>query len=137
MASTSARARTGCASSTSRGTPYDREVRRYLAGELEGSPPHPEGYLSATATRLVNDHLEQALSARDAGREPPPLPQERILPHLHNTWVDTGRAIFANWLSLVYRLTDLVRGRPFMDGVDPDDPLDLGPPRPPLDPVDP
>jgi len=107
---------------------YAREVRRYLDGELEGSPPHPSGYLSPAATRLVNEHLEAAIIARDAGREPPPLPEEQILPHLDNTWIDTGRSVFANWLGLVYRHTDLVRGRPFMDGVDSDDPLGLGPP---------
>ena len=39
--------------------------------------------------------------------------------------------MFANWLGLVYRHTDLVRGKPFMDGIDPDDPLGLGPPAPP------
>ncbi len=110
---------------------YRRELERYLAGELEGSPPHPTGYLSASATRLVNRHLEQAVAARDAGRRPPPLPEEQVLAELDNTWADTGRAIFANWLGLVYQLTDLVRGRPLMDDVDPDDPLGLGPPQPP------
>lgn len=106
---------------------YDREVQRYLDGELTGSPPHPAGYLSDAATRIVNDHMEAAIVARDAGREPPPLPQAQILPHLDNTWVDTARSIFANWLGLVYRTTHLVRGRPLMDGIDPDDPLNLGP----------
>ena len=106
---------------------YDREVRRYLDGDLEGSPPHPVGYLSDAATRIVNDHMEAAIAARAAGREPPPLPQDEILPHLDNTWVDTARSIFANWLGLVYQTTHVVRGRPLMDDVDPDDPLNLGP----------
>lgn len=119
---------------------YGREVTRYLDGELAGSPPPPSGYLSATATRLVNEHLEEVVAARDAGREAPPLPEAQVLAHLDNTWADTGRAVFANWLGLVYRLTDLHRGRPFMDDVDPDDPLGLGPPpahvaRPTADPI--
>ena len=115
---------------------YAREVQRYLDGELEGSPPHPDGYLSPTATRLVNQHLEQAVAARDAGRPAPPLPEREILAELDNTWVDTARSMFANWLGLVYRHTDLVRGRPFMDGIDPDDPLGLGPPTPTTPPTD-
>lgn len=110
---------------------YDRELRRYLAGEIEGSPPPPQNYLSPAATRLVNQHLEEALAARDAGRPVPPLPQQQVLAHVDNTWVDTGRALFANWLGLVYRLTHITRGRPFMDTVDPDDPLGLGPQPPP------
>lgn len=111
---------------------YARELRRYLAGDLHGSPPHPEGYLSPGATRLVNAYLEQAIAARDAGRDPPAFPEDEVLRRLDNTWADTARAIFANWLGLVYRFTDLTRGRPFMDHVDPDDPLGLGPPPPPL-----
>ena len=40
-------------------------------------------------------------------------------------WADTGRTIFNNWLGLIYRLTDVQRGVPFMPNVDPDDPLGL------------
>lgn len=112
---------------------YGRDLRSYLDGDLEGSPPHPQGYLSPAATRLVNDHLESVLAARRAGLEPPPLPEDAILAEVDNTWADTGRAIFANWLGLVYRFTDLTRGRPHMDGVDPHDPLGLGA-RPPTTP---
>ena len=42
---------------------------------------------------------------------------------LDNTWRDTGKAIFNNWLGMVYRLTDVNRGVPFMAHVDPDDPM--------------
>lgn len=106
---------------------YDRDLRDYLAGNGQGSPPHPERYFSPAAAELVNAHLEQALAARAAGGEPPPLPQERITALLDNTWVDTARSVFANWLGLVYRLTHVDRARQFMDGIDPHDPLGLGP----------
>ena len=39
--------------------------------------------------------------------------------------VETGKALFNNWLGLVYQLTDQSRRVPFMPGVDPDDPLGL------------
>lgn len=106
---------------------YDRDLRDYLAGNGGGSPPHPVRYLGTTAVGMVNAHLEQALAERAAGREPPPLPQAEIAAHVDNTWVDTARSVFANWLGLVYRLTHVDRARQFMDGIDPDDPLDLGP----------
>ena len=48
-----------------------------------------------------------------------------MTPSIDNTWTDTGKAVFSNWLGLVYRLTHVERGVPFMDGVDPDDPLGL------------
>ena len=40
------------------------------------------------------------------------------------TWADTARAIFDNWLGLIYRTTNLDRRLPFMDGIDPRRPLD-------------
>ena len=43
---------------------------------------------------------------------------------LDNTWRDTARAIFDNWLGLVYQLTNLDRRLPFMDGIDPRHPLE-------------
>ena len=48
-----------------------------------------------------------------------------MLPELDNTWADTGKALVNNWLGLVYQLTDYDRRRPFVPGVDPDDPLGL------------
>jgi homoserine O-succinyltransferase len=49
-----------------------------------------------------------------------------VLPYLDNNWTDTGKAIFNDWLGSVYRLTDQDRKRPFMPGVDPEDPLGMG-----------
>ena len=54
----------------------------------------------------------------------PEFPEAEVLPFLDNTWTDTGRAILDNWLGLVYRLTNLDRRLPFMDGVDPRQPLE-------------
>ena len=105
---------------------YKRELTRYLAGELDAAPPYPDRYFSDRAARIAGDHLEAALAARDAGDPAPELPEATLAATLDNTWADTAKAIFNNWLGLVYRLTDVKRGVPFMDGVDPDDPLGLG-----------
>ena len=55
----------------------------------------------------------------------PDFPEEAIDPFLENTWGDTGRALFNNWLGLVYQLTGLDRHEPFMPGIDPRDPLGI------------
>lgn len=102
---------------------YKREVTRYVEGELETVPPLPDNYLPPEGARIAHDHLDAALAAREAGREPPPFPEGELTPLLDNTWTDTGKAIFNNWLGLIYRLTNLERGVPFSAGVDPDDPL--------------
>lgn len=102
---------------------YKRELTLYLRGEAEALPPYPQNYLTPTATRIVGRHIEASLAAKAAGRPLPPFPEDDLAPLLDNTWTDTGKAVFNNWLGLVYRLTDVARGVPFMRGVDPADPL--------------
>jgi homoserine O-succinyltransferase len=53
------------------------------------------------------------------------MPEELITPHLDNTWHDTALAIVNNWVGKIYQVTHSDRRRPFMDGIDPDDPLGL------------
>jgi homoserine O-succinyltransferase/O-acetyltransferase len=102
---------------------YRRELDRFRAGELDALPPTPANYLTPEAARIVADHVDAMLRARDAGDVGPPFPEAMVVPHLDVTWADTGRTIFNNWLGLIYRLTDVQRGVPFMPSVDPDDPL--------------
>ncbi len=104
---------------------YQRELRRYLDGELVGSPPYPRNYLPDAAAKRITAHVEEALAARAAGAPIPRFPEAELVAQLDNTWRDTGRALFSNWLGLVYRLTNHERGVTFMDGVDPSDPLGL------------
>ncbi len=102
---------------------YKRELQRYVAGELEGVPPLPDRYLPDEAASIVTAHLEELRTA--ALGEAPAFPEAEIVARLDNTWADTGRSLFSNWLGLVYRLTDHERGVPFMPDVDPEDPLGL------------
>ncbi|CAG0878791.1 unnamed protein product [Cyprideis torosa] len=53
----------------------------------------------------------------------PVFPEPEVTPFLHNTWHDTGEAVVGNWVGLVYQLTSSERSKPFMDGVDVNDPL--------------
>lgn len=101
---------------------YKREVIRYFAGERE-RPALPEHYINDQAAAAITDYLAAAERAQLAGDPLPEFPEAAIGPHLDNTWTDTARAIFDNWLGLVYQLTDLDRRRPFKAGVDPARPL--------------
>lgn len=104
---------------------YKREINRYVAGEIDAVPPHPENYFPPAAGRIAYQYVEAAVAAREVGRPPEPFPEAAILDLLDNTWTDTGKAVFNNWLGLIYRLTDPRRGVPFMPSIDPDDPLGL------------
>lgn len=89
---------------------YRREVGRHQSGDRADEPPFPENYFEGEAAQLARMR---------------PLPEAEIEKHLHNTWGDTGKAIFNNWLGLVYRLTHVDRRKPFVEGLNPQDPLGL------------
>jgi homoserine O-succinyltransferase len=109
---------------------YKREVGRFLSGELEAPPPYPEQYLTPEAVERAEAYLHAAQVARAHGEPEPVFPEEAFDADLENSWGDTGRALFNNWLGLVYQLTGLDRHEPFMQGVDRADPLgNLGYPR--------
>ena len=104
---------------------YKREVLRYLNGELQNAPSFPDNYFSADARRVAERFVEES---RKALREDRPLPdflENELEGELDNTWGDTAKAIIANWLGLVYKLTNLDRREQYMEGVNPDDPLNL------------
>ena len=104
---------------------YKREVLRYLNGELQSAPPFPEHYFPEQAARVAKRFIQDA---RTALWEDQPLPdylERDIEPWLDNTWGDTAKAIIANWLGLVYQLTNLDRRKQYMKGVNPDNPLNL------------
>jgi len=109
---------------------YKREVTRFLDGALDAPPPIPEHYLAADTEALAQAYLRDASAARGRGEPDPEFPEDQFDAYLDNTWGDTGRALFNNWLGLVYQLTGLDRREPFMPGIDPGDPLGLGPARP-------
>ncbi len=88
---------------------YKREVLRFQRGELAVAPPVPENYFGP-----------EALAVLEAARE---FPEAELCELLDNTWGDTGKAVFNNWLGLVYQLTHVDRHRPFVDSVDEDDPI--------------
>jgi len=104
---------------------YMRELKRYFAGELAELPPYPENYFSPEAAALAERYIEDAEAARARGDPIPSFPEPEMLPLLDNTWGDSGKAFFNNWLGWVYRLTHLDRHELFMPGVDPNDPLGL------------
>lgn len=104
---------------------YKREIRRYVAGERRDYPPFPENYFRRRIQAVLEEHGEQVRAAVAAGRTPPPVPEPLIAPVLDNTWHDTAEAVINNWVGRVYQITHHERSRPFKDGVDPSNPLDL------------
>ncbi len=105
---------------------YKREISRYLRREREDYPPFPDHYFSDDAQSLLESYKSELLAADARGEGIPEFPEKDIVALLDNTWTDTGKALFNNWLGLVYQLTHRDRRLPYMQGVDPDDPLGTG-----------
>ena len=106
---------------------YRREVLRYLRGELDKPPPLPERYSPADAAVIVERYMDSVAAAAARGQPPPGFPESELEALIDNTWGDTAKAIFNNWLGLIYRLTSLDRTQQYMPDVDPDNPLRLNP----------
>jgi homoserine O-succinyltransferase len=104
---------------------YKREVFRYFYGEIDDYPPFPENYFSADVQRILNAYREQVEAAKGTGNAAEAFPEALIVKQLDNTWRDTARAVFNNWLGKIYQITNQDRRLPFMAGVDPDNPLGL------------
>ncbi len=100
---------------------YKREVLRYQSGEIDEYPPMPENYLGVRETAILEEYRHRWRQGERALEFPEPL----IAPRLDNTWHDTAEAVVANWMGLVYQVTHKERKLPFMEGVDPDNPLGL------------
>jgi len=104
---------------------YKREVLRYLNGELYEAPPFPAHYFPEEAAGIAEQYVQKAERALWEDQPLPDFLEQEIGPRLDNTWGDTAKAIIANWLGLVYQITNLDRRKQYMEGVDPDNPLNL------------
>ncbi|MGA7981646.1 MAG: homoserine O-succinyltransferase [Chromatiaceae bacterium] len=105
---------------------YKREVNRFAARARHDYPPFPENYIRLRDRAILDEHRERVVSALESGREVPAVPEERVITGLDNTWHDTAEGVLGNWMGQIYQITNTSRRLPFMEGVDPKDPLGLG-----------
>ncbi len=104
---------------------YKREINRFVKGERGDYPPFPENYFSLKTEAILEEHQDQVIAAREKRAPVPLLPESLIMSTLDNTWHDTAEAVINNWIGKVYQVTNNDRRLPFMEGVDPNDPLGL------------
>jgi homoserine O-succinyltransferase len=104
---------------------YKRDALLCAQGRLAAFPPFPAHYVPRHEQAILLEWRDQLLAASHAGRPLPEFPEQLVLAHLDNTWHDTAKAVIANWLGCMYQVTHSERAKPFMDGIDPDDPLGL------------
>lgn len=99
---------------------YKREVGRYINDERSDYPVYPQNYLSAEAEEILAVFREQLLDGEATLDD---FPEQVLVGYIDNTWRDTAKSIFSNWLGVVYQIINVDRTKKYMDGVDPTDPL--------------
>jgi len=104
---------------------YKREVIRYTQNEIKEVPPLPEHYFNQAAQNIIDTYIKNVNECKYQEKMLPLFPESALEACIDNTWGDTGKAIFNNWLGLVYGLTSHDRLKQYMDGVDPKNPLGI------------
>jgi homoserine O-succinyltransferase len=104
---------------------YKREVTRFYDDEISEYPPYPENYFNDEAKLILSVYAEHVKKAKKNKLKLNPFPEDLILNHIDITWRDTAKAVFNNWLGKVYQITNQDRRIPFMDGIDPKNPLGM------------
>lgn len=104
---------------------YKREIQRYFSSEREDYPPLPEHYFNSSVRDFLSDYARMVRSAKRDQLELPSFSEHEVLKHLDNTWRDTAKAVFNNWLGMIYQVTDRDRRKPLMESVDSMHPIEL------------
>jgi homoserine O-succinyltransferase len=104
---------------------YKREILRFFAAERDDYPPVPQHYMSQQVHAIMDEYHDKVLSAKARKAQLPVFPEEFVWGSIDNTWRDTAEAVLNNWVGRIYHLTNQDRKLPFMEGVNPADPLGL------------
>jgi homoserine O-succinyltransferase len=101
---------------------YKRDIIAYLEKTREGYPPFPQRYLTEQSKAILNEYKTKLLSGEFTLAD---FPEQLISKTLNNTWGNATNVIINNWIGCVYQVTHEDIDKPFMDGINPDDPLNL------------
>ena len=104
---------------------YKREVLLFVEGVRKDYPPYPENYFGVQTSAILREYKSRMLTALKNNTDIPVFPEDLVVTQLDNTWHDTAGEVVGNWVGLVYQLTHADRKKPFMDGIDINNPLGL------------
>ncbi|WP_198263829.1 homoserine O-succinyltransferase MetA [sulfur-oxidizing endosymbiont of Gigantopelta aegis] len=104
---------------------YKREVSQFELDKLTEYPPFPKNYLGIFAKAILNEYRYRCMLAKQQDLPLPEFPEKLISADIDITWHDTAVEVIGNWMGLIYQITHNDRHIPFMDDIDPDNPLNL------------
>ena len=80
---------------------YQRELDRYLAGEIEELPPYPEGYFPSGTRVALEKRRAEARAARLTRSRPPDITTDDLVARVPKVWEPAARAVIGNWLARI------------------------------------
>jgi homoserine O-succinyltransferase len=98
---------------------YKRDIGFYFDGKIHSTPPLPHGYFQDDKMDIISAHIKRVYQNKDFTL----FDEDFLGQYVDNTWQDTGRSIIQNWVGAVYQVTGFERNKPFMDDIDPNDPI--------------
>ena len=101
---------------------YKREIIAHLSGYRDVYPIFPTHYLGEQNKAILDEYKAKLLAGDFSIND---FPEDLISETLDNTWHDATRQIISNWIGCVYQTTHEDVSKPFMDDIDPEDPLKL------------
>lgn len=104
---------------------YKREVMKFYNGHRKIYPAYPENYFTSEAMLILADYKQHVIEAKNTNQALHTFPEHYISNNLNITWRDTAKAVFNNWLGKVYQITNQDRRLPFMEGINPENPLEI------------
>lgn len=101
---------------------YKREVAQFISGNRSDYPPLPKHYLNPQARAILGEFRQKLLQNKvDLSA----FPEKLLQPMLDNTWRDSAVQLINNWIGCVYQTTHQDLHQQFMDGINPNNPLNL------------
>jgi homoserine O-succinyltransferase len=101
---------------------FKREVSIYLEGGRQDYPPFPTNYLSPQNCAILDEYRSRLENNSATIAD---FPEALIMKTIDNTWHDSASAVINNWIGCFYQVTNVDIKLPFMESVDPQNPLGL------------
>ena len=101
---------------------FKREVSLYLEGSRLDFPPFPSNYLSPQNCAILDEYRSRLENNSATIAD---FPEALIMKTIDNTWHDSASAVINNWIGCFYQVTNVDIKLPFMESVDPQNPLGL------------
>jgi homoserine O-succinyltransferase len=97
-------------------------MAHYLEGSRLDYPPFPKNYLSPQCCAILEEYKTRLKNNSATIKD---FPEQLIMQTLDNTWHDSASAIINNWIGCFYQVTNEDIKLPFMESVNPQNPLGL------------